>query len=52
MAVSTTTVYEPHACILPSNFYGIVRDGTIERCTCGQEWRMKSGRFFWRWEQV
>ena len=50
--MSTTTVYQPHECQLPSNFYGVLPDGQVELCRCGQKWRLKSGRFFSRWERV
>lgn len=48
--MNTPTIYTPHECKPTSNFFGVVPNGTVERCQCGQKWRMKSGRFFYKWE--
>jgi len=47
--MTTTTIYKPHDCKLPSNFFEVIPDGQVELCECGQQWRMISGRFFYRW---
>jgi hypothetical protein len=50
--MTTTTIYEAHTCQPPSNFFGVVPDGQVELCECGQKWRMKSGRVFYKWERM